>query len=112
MFSGINTWFSKKFNQFDQAHNQISWEEALDTAIQDISDLKDLDTDKNKNALNDIISRLQIEQNYKNTQDAKIFEVDLQDGDNEAAKSKETGYKPVHVYYDLPWEGLREDMAR
>ena len=46
MFSSISNWFKKQAKHIDMAHAEISWEEALDTAIQAINELKEIESEE------------------------------------------------------------------
>ena len=63
MFSAISNFFSRQFNHLNQAHAQVSWEEALDAAIFKISQIKeDIETDIGKYKLGIIIDELKLTQ--------------------------------------------------
>ena len=51
MFSAISNFFSRQITQLNRAHAEVSWEEALDSAIYKISQLKDLESDHGKEQL-------------------------------------------------------------
>ena len=45
MFTSFVNWFNKQADHLDSVHAKISWEEALDTAIQSINDLKEIESE-------------------------------------------------------------------
>lgn len=62
MFKAISGFFSKQFSHLELAHAEVRWEEALDTAIQKISQLDDIESDKGKFKLAIILDELKLTQ--------------------------------------------------
>ena len=58
MFSGVSNWFSRQIATIEKAHTDISWEESLDTAIQEINSIKDIESEDGKEKLHSIVKEL------------------------------------------------------
>ena len=57
--SNLGNWFNKQITSIETAHAEISWEEALDTAIYDINAIKDIESESGQKKLKNIFLQLQ-----------------------------------------------------
>ena len=103
MFKAIGGFFKRQIYTYEKAHAKMSWEEALDLAIFQISELEDIDSDKGKYKLGLIIDDLKLKQLVTNQTKS---ETNI-DGSEQSADDGN-----VIVYYDLPWENVPEEAAR
>ncbi len=60
MFKAIGGFFKRQLNTYEKAHAKMSWEEALDSAICQISELEDIESDKGKYKLGMILDNLKL----------------------------------------------------
>ena len=95
MFASITNWISSSFAEMDKQHNDVSWQEALDDAVQSIANTSaDLESEAGKEALKGIIKELQ------------IMEHAFNGGADPEQKAN------ARVLVALPWEGLHVEQAK
>ena len=62
MFAAISRWFQGQTNTLDRRHARVSWEEALDHAVHQISQLRDVESEPGRERLAKIIDQLKLVQ--------------------------------------------------
>jgi len=62
MFKAITSFFSRQCAQLERANAEVTWEGALDRAVEQISKLQDVDSDKGKFKLTIILDELRLVQ--------------------------------------------------
>lgn len=118
MFSGITSWFSRQVQSLEAAHAEVSWEEALDTAIMKINKIEDIESDYGKEQLAKVVTQLKRAEFLKKSQEDKesatngvsSLSTNGSGVDAESGHGERSTYKGG-VIYELPWEGLPENSA-
>ena len=52
------SWIKRQMASFEKAHAEVTWEEALDTAIASINELKEVESEDGKSKLQAILKEL------------------------------------------------------
>ena len=55
---GVMSWFSKQISELNEVREEIGWQEDLDTAVQKIHEIPDIETDIGKKKLTKILKNL------------------------------------------------------
>ena len=55
---GVMSWFSKQISELNEVREEIGWQEDLDTAVQKINEIPDIETDIGKKKLTKILEDL------------------------------------------------------
>jgi hypothetical protein len=85
MISSVYKWVSAKLNNITEAQQQIEWQESLDTAVELIGNIKDIQGEDGQTELREIL-------------------VDLKEKESgHLVNDNETGRQATGVIYSLPW---------
>ena len=112
MFSAIASFFNRQLNNLERAHSEVSWEEALDNAVMQIDQLKDIESEKGKKKLEKILEELrQVQQSHEYALNFRIDGEEAPEEDAEGQRSTNERQQLI-VHYNLPWDGIAEDESR
>jgi hypothetical protein len=59
---GVVSWFKKQLTEINEVHTEITWQEALDNAVLNIHEIKDIESDEGREQMKHILDGLRYKQ--------------------------------------------------